>query len=62
MRQDISSFEKDFIASNLRSQLNILQSLLKSMESDCGYERDYAVEALKRIQAAARDLREFLGN
>jgi hypothetical protein len=62
MKQVISSLEKDFLASNLRSQLNIIQALLNSLEENNDSDRGYTVESLRRTSRLMRDLRFFLDN
>ncbi len=62
MRQTMTSLDKDFIASHLRSQVNTLQRLLEEIQNVYGFEFDYALESLKRVESSIRRLRNYLHN
>jgi hypothetical protein len=58
MIQDMSGLECDYLASNLRSQLNLLQNVLTLIESqqvDC----DYTHNSLKEIEVNLRQIRKM---
>ncbi len=58
----ISSLKKDFLASNLRTQLHTLQWLLNTIENSELTEQDCTVQSLKRVEVGLRRLRNFLNN
>ncbi len=53
---------KDFAASNLSSQLDILESLLNTFENPSKSEKKYVIESLKRVEGGLKNLRSFLNN
>ncbi|MBD3263655.1 MAG: hypothetical protein GF375_00955 [Candidatus Omnitrophica bacterium] len=60
MKQKITSLEKDFVASNLRSQLTTLQNLLSSLEREEVYDTEYTIGSLKKVEGYIKRLRGFL--
>lgn len=57
MVQDISDLQCDYLVSNLRTQLDYLQNVLKSIEgqnADC----DYMYDSLKKIEVNLRQIRK----
>ncbi|HTY45778.1 MAG TPA: hypothetical protein VMD52_07315 [Patescibacteria group bacterium] len=57
----MSSMRRDFVATNLRSQLNRLTRVLGTMEEgrlDC----DHAYESLREIEVSLRQIRKLCGN
>jgi hypothetical protein len=62
MKQKITSLDKDFVASNLRSQLTTLQSLLNSLEREETYDNEYAIGSLKKVEGYIKRLRSFLND
>jgi hypothetical protein len=57
--QAISSIRRDFIASNLRSQINRLRHLLNSLEEENDLEFNYTDQSLKDIEIKIRQIRRL---
>ena len=58
----MSGLRRDYIASNLRSQLNTLTSVIDTLENAGWNEKEYADESLKRIEQDIRRIRRFYKN
>ena len=58
--QCMSSIKRDFIASNLRSQLNRLSSILGNIEQDL-IDCDYTHDSLREIESNLRQIRKLCG-
>ncbi len=58
----MSSIRRDFVATNLRSQLSRLSSILGSIEEENKVDCGYAYESLKEIEANLRQIRKLCGN
>jgi hypothetical protein len=56
---EMSNLRKDFVVSNLRSQLSTLQGVLKNIEDSERSEDDYIGESLKRVEKNIRQLRKL---
>ena len=56
--QCMSNIKRDFIASNLRSQLNRLSNILGNMEQDL-MDCDYTYDSLKEIESNLRKIRKL---
>jgi len=56
--QCTSNIKRDFIASNLRSQLNRLSNILGNMEQDL-MDCDYTYDSLKEIESNLRKIRKL---
>jgi hypothetical protein len=56
--QCMSNIKRDFIASNLRSQLNRLSNILGNMEQDL-MDCDYTYDSLKEIESNLRQIRKL---
>ncbi|MDD4907617.1 MAG: hypothetical protein PHJ00_00985 [Candidatus Omnitrophica bacterium] len=55
----MSNMRRDFIASNLRSQINRLSNILVNLEEDKKVDCDYANESLKEIENRLRQIRKL---
>ncbi len=62
MIQAMSPIRKDFIAANLRVQINRLMKLLNSVEEHYDFEQDYTNESLKDIENNLRQIRKLCAN
>ena len=60
--QTISSTRKDFIASNLRSQINRLSGVLSAIEEEEKVDSEYAYASLKAIEINLRSVRKLCEN
>ena len=60
MKLKVSSLAKDYIASNIRSQLITLQGVLMNIEAQAEFDNDYAVESLKRMEINLGNIRRYL--
>jgi len=58
----MSSIRRDFVATNLRSQLSRLNSVLGTIEEKNKVDCDYAYESLKEIETNLRQIRKLCGN
>jgi hypothetical protein len=58
----MSTIRRDFIASHLRSQLNMLNRILSNIEEEDKVACDYAHESLKEIEANLRQIRKLCMN
>ena len=56
--QAMSTIRRDFVASNLRSQLSRLRNVLESIEEEEHMDYGYADESLKQIEMTLRDIRK----
>jgi len=56
--QGISSMRRDFLASNLRSQIMRLRNVLKNIEDDAAGDCEYTHESLKEIEVNLRQIRK----
>jgi hypothetical protein len=55
----MSSIRRDFVASNLRSQLSRLHEILSVIEQEDASCSDYAYESLKEIENSLRQIRKL---
>lgn len=55
--QTMSSVRRDFLASNIRSQLAKLRGVLDNIEEEEYLDFSYADESLKQIEITLRNLR-----
>lgn len=63
MEMDImSGMRRDFLASNLRSQLNRLRCLLDAIEYEDKIGCDYTYESIKEVEGNLRQLRKLCIN
>ena len=53
---------RDFIAGNLRSQINRLSNILISLEEDRRVDCEYTNESLKEIENRLRQIRKLCAN
>ena len=61
--EGMSTMRRDFVASNLRSQLNRLQSILNDIEVGSRVDSQNADISLKEIEVGLRKIRKlYLGN
>ena len=58
----VSTSQKDLIASNLRSQISSLKTVLEDMEGSEKIEESYAFDSLKRIEKNLRYIRKLYAN
>lgn len=57
----LTGIHRDFIASNLRSQMHRLASVLTCIEEEGGLDCDYTDTSLRDIESSVREIRKFLG-
>lgn len=55
----MSETRRDLVASHLRSQINALQGVLKSLENECEFNEFWMSEDLRRIENMLRQLRKL---
>ena len=55
----MSSIRRDFVATNLRSQLNRLCSILTDIEKEDTVDCDYTNESLRAIEINLRQIRRL---
>jgi hypothetical protein len=55
----ISSIRKDFLASNLRSQVDRLNSVLNNIEEERTVDIEYASDSLKEVELKLRQIRKL---
>ena len=55
----MTSIRRDFVASNLRSQLNRLRHILDNIEEETAVDCEYANESLKEIETNLRQIRKL---
>jgi exonuclease VII large subunit len=55
----MSNIHKDFLASNIRSQINRLRDVLINLETENSLDRGYANGALKDIEVNLRQIRKL---
>lgn len=60
--QTMSTVKKDFIASNLRSQINRLWSVLSTMELENRLDYDFTNESLKGVEGSLKQIRKICNN
>ena len=58
----MSSIRKEFVATNLRSQLSRLSSVLGTIEEESRIDCDYAYASLREIEISLRQIRKLCGN
>ena len=58
----MSSIRRDFVATNLRSQLSRLNNVLGSIEEENKVDCNYAYESLKEIELKLRQIRKLCAN
>ncbi len=58
----MSSICQDFVASNLRSQVNRLNAVLNNIEDHGSIDCDYTHESLKDIEIKLRQIRKLCVN
>ena len=58
----ITGLEKDFLASNLRAQVDTLRLVLSSLEESGESEFEYAAESIRRVENDLKRIRNFLNN
>jgi hypothetical protein len=58
----MSSIRRDFVATNLRSQLSRLSNVLGTIEEENKVDCDYAYESFKEIELNLRQIRKLCGN
>ncbi len=57
--ETMSNMRREFIAGNLRSQINRLSNILINLEEDKRVDCDYANESLKEIESRLRQIRKL---
>lgn len=55
----MTGIRRDFVASNLRSQLNRLRHILDNIEEEDKVDCEYASESLKEIETNLRQIRKL---
>ena len=55
----LSGWQKDFIASDLRSHLLILRHLFEAIENDSDAEQNHTIKSLERVEGDLRRLRNY---
>jgi hypothetical protein len=55
----MTSIRRDFVASNLRSQLNRLRGILDNIEEEDAVDYEYASESLKEVETNLRQIRKL---
>ena len=60
--ETMSNMRRDFIAGNLRSQINRLSNILISLEEDRRVDCEYTNESLKEIENRLRQIRKLCAN
>ena len=58
----MTSIRRDFVASNLRLQLNRLRGILDNIEEEEAVDCGYANESLKQIETNLRQIRKLCAN
>jgi hypothetical protein len=58
----MSNMRRDFVASNLRSQISRLSSILTNIEEDDRIDCGYTNESLKEIETHLRHIRKLCVN
>ncbi len=58
----MSGIRRDFVATNLRSQLCLLNNILACIEEENKVDCDYAYESLRKIEINLRQIRKLCGN
>ena len=60
MSQRMSPIRKDFFASQLRSKVKVLQTLLSGVEEEDYCYDSYTVVSLKEVEAGIKHIRRFM--
>ncbi len=60
--ESMSTIRRDFVASNLRSQLNRLQNILNNIEVGSNVDCQYADTSLKEVESGLRQIRKICLN
>ncbi len=55
----MSPIRKDFLASNLRSQLDRLAGILNNIEEEMLVDAEYASDSLKQVELNLRQIRKL---
>ena len=55
----MTSIRRDFVASNLRSQLNRLRGILDNIEEEEAVDCEFATESLKEVETNLRQIRKL---
>jgi hypothetical protein len=58
----ISNLNRDYISSNLKSQVEILQNILNNLDELEGGEGGYINESFLRVESSVRRLRKYCKN
>jgi hypothetical protein len=62
MKMNMSRMRQDFVAANLRSQVNRLKTVLGAIEEQNDIDCDYTYESLKEIEFNIRQVRKLCVN
>ena len=57
---NISGLHKDFFASHIRSQIDILKLVLLNIENSESFEFEYVAESLRKVESDVHRVRNFL--
>jgi hypothetical protein len=60
--ETMSNMRREFIAGNLRSQINRLSNILINLEEDRKVDCEYTNESLKEIENRLRQIRKLCAN